>query len=104
MEKQELSYSDCKIFDKYIIEAMESVFVYDYEIFYKNIDSARDTIVHLRYDDKIGSSDASFFMQMLNKAIEAWCFGHMSLMIETLMLIKDSFIKMMVRYGIKCDC
>ena len=104
MEKHELSCSECKIFNKYMIEGMEGVIVQDYETVYKNIDSARDMIVNWRYDGKIGFNDFSFFAQMFNQAIETWCSGYRSLLIETLMLINDSFIKMMARYDIKCDC
>lgn len=103
MEKQELSYSDCKMFNKYMIEAMEKVIERDFKAVYENIDSCRDMLTDWRYDGDIGLSDYEFFAQKLNQATEALCLGYTSLLIETLMLIKDSVIKMMIRDGIKRD-
>lgn len=102
MEKQELSYSDCRTFIEYIRKAIKGTIERDYEAIYENIDSARDMVTDWRYDGEILLSDYAFLTQCLNQAIAAFCIRDEDVLFFTLMKIKDGFREMMVRHNYGC--
>lgn len=102
MEKQELSYSDCRVFIEYIRKAIKGVITRDYEDVYKNIDSARDLLTDWYYDGDILLSDYALLKQMLNQAVESFWIRDDDTLFLTLMKIKDSLREMMVRHNYGC--
>ena len=103
MEKQELSYSECRQFIKYILKAMDSLFKNDFKAVRDNIDSAKDMVVDWLGDGEISVVRAEWLMHLLREAIEDYEADDSDTLFETLRFIRFEFIKMMNQLGIKQD-
>ena len=104
MEKQELSYSECKTFKKYIRKAIDSLIEQDYFVVRENIHSVKDMVFDWRCDGITNYYDDAWLVHLLYAAITA-CEEHDSgTVFELLVRINAGFKKMVARYDIKQDC
>lgn len=103
MEKQELSYSDRSVFNKYIRKALNALIEQDYKEVRNHIYSAKDMVFDWRCDGITNYYDDAWLVHLLYDAIEA-CEAHDSgTVFELLVRIKSGFKKMVARYDIKQD-
>lgn len=103
MEKHELSYSDCRIFIKYISKAIDSLFHHNFKAISENIDSAKDMLFDWRCDDEIGLRDDEWLTCLLSEVTAAYEMDDWASLFEGLCCIRDEVKKMMQRLGIKQD-
>lgn len=103
MEKQELNYSDCKMFINYISKAKASLFALHFATCRKNIDSAKVMVIDWYCDGVINLRNAEWLTHLLNEAIEDYEADDSAILSESLDCIMHEFKKMMKRLDIKRD-
>lgn len=103
MEKQELSYSDCSLFIKYISEAKASLFALHFTKCRNSIESAKDLLYDWYFDDKINFDYYDWFNHLFNEAIEDYNADDTATLDESLNFILHELKKLMQRFDIKQD-